>query len=164
MRAGPTASTLAALGRSWVECSHALPELQGPPTENLCLGCGKEIHARSTSCARCAVGDATQNMLNAARIGRQTANGPEAQEKRAITARKNALAQHSWKESNQPAWLTHELFAGKIQPLLSRVPMSVIRSALGVSKWYASKIRKGYRPHPRHWRVLAELVGAKAGL
>ena len=100
-------------------------------------------------------------MLNAATIGRLTANGPEAQAKRAIKARKNALAQHSWKESDQPAWLTPELFSEKIQPLLFSVPMSTIRSKLGVSKWYASKIRQGYRPHQRHWRTLAELVGIK---
>jgi hypothetical protein len=37
------------------------------------------------------VEDATKKMLDAARIGRLTANGPEAQAKRAIKARKNAL-------------------------------------------------------------------------
>jgi hypothetical protein len=98
-------------------------------------------------------------LLDAARIGRQTANGPEAQAKRAIKARRNALAQHAWKASDQPAWLTEELFEQKIQPLLAGIPMSAIRSALGVSNWYASKIRQGYRPHPRHWAILAELVG-----
>jgi hypothetical protein len=98
-------------------------------------------------------------MLNAARIGRQTANSPKARVKRANTARKNALAQHSWKETDQPEWLNTELFSKRIQPLLSNIPMSVIRSSIGVSNWYASKIRKGYRPHPRHWRALAELVG-----
>jgi hypothetical protein len=36
-------------------------------------------------------------LLDAARIGRQTANSSEAQLKRATTQRKNALAQHSWK-------------------------------------------------------------------
>src|ERR1700750_2108439 len=44
--------------------------------------------------------------LDVARIGRQSANGPEAQEKRAHTQRRNAVAQHSWKASDQPAWLT----------------------------------------------------------
>jgi len=101
-------------------------------------------------------------MLNAARIGRLTANGPEAQAKRATKAHKNALAQHSWKASDQPEWLTQELFEQKIQPLLANVSMSLIRSAIGVSKWYASKIRHGYRPHPRHWLALAKLVGASA--
>jgi hypothetical protein len=97
-------------------------------------------------------------MLDAARIGRLTANGPEAQKKRAIKARVNALAQHSWKESDLPAWLTSELFTKEIQPLLASVSMSAIRSTLGVSKWYASKIRQGYRPHPRHWKNLFQLV------
>jgi len=27
------------------------------------------------------------------------------------------------------------------------------------SRWYAGRIREGYRPHPRHWPALAELVG-----
>jgi hypothetical protein len=51
-------------------------------------------------------------------------------------------------------------FSQKIQPVLSNVATSVIRSSIGVSRWYASRIRQGYRPHPRHWKVLAELVGA----
>jgi hypothetical protein len=128
-------------------------------SENLCPGCGKRIRSDSLTCIRCAVPNATKNMLDAARIGRQTANGPKAQVKRAIKARKNALARHAWKESDQPAWLTRELFAQKIQPLLSRISMSAIRSAIGVSNWYASKIRQGHRPHPRHWQALAGLVG-----
>jgi hypothetical protein len=87
------------------------------------------------------------------------ANSPEAQAKRAIKARKNAQAQHSWKALDQPAWLTQELFEQNIQPLLANVSMSGIRSSIGVSKWYASKIRQGYRPHRRHWEALAKLVG-----
>ena len=101
---------------------------------------------------------AVNRRLLCLRIGRQTANGPEAQAKRTIKARKNALAQHSWKASEQPARLTQELFEQKIQPRLANVSMSVIRSSIGVSKWYASKIRQGYRPYPRHWEALAELV------
>jgi len=128
------------------------------PTDNLCPGCGKKIRSESKTCVQCGVPTSTKNMLSAARIGRLTANGAEAQAKRAIKARTNALAQHSWKMADQPAWLTPELFSQKIQPLLSTVPMSAIRSALGVSKSYASKIRKGYRPHPRHWLGLAKLA------
>jgi hypothetical protein len=40
-------------------------------------------------------GEVTKNMLGAAKIGRQTANGPIARAKRANTQRKKALAQHS---------------------------------------------------------------------
>src|SRR5207248_1464758 len=43
-----------------------------PRPETLCRGCGKSINASRQHCARCAVDDATKNMLNAAQIGRQT--------------------------------------------------------------------------------------------
>jgi hypothetical protein len=36
---------------------------------------------------------------------------------------------------------------------------SAIASRIGVSRWYAGRIREGYRPHPRHWLALAELIG-----
>jgi CRISPR-associated endonuclease Cas1 len=138
------------------------PRIRFPKSVHLCPGCGKTIQDRSGECARCAVGTATKKMVDAARIGRLTANGPEAQKKRAIKARANALAQHSWKECDQPGWLSSEFFIKKIQPLLASVPMSAIQSSIGVSKWYASKIRQGYRPHPRHWEALAHLVGVSA--
>jgi hypothetical protein len=49
---------------------------------------------------------------------------------------------------------------GKIQPLLSRTSTSVIAKRIGVSRWYAGTLRRGYRPHPRHWQALAELVSS----
>ena len=69
------------------------------------------------------------------------------------------IARASWKGSDQPAWLTAEVFSQKVQPLLANVSTPLIRSRIGVSRWYASKIRQGYRPHPRHWKALADLVG-----
>lgn len=53
--------------------------IRAPRRDNVCRGCGKAIRDRSTTCVSCSLGDATKNMLDAARIGRQTANGPEAQ-------------------------------------------------------------------------------------
>ncbi len=93
--------------------------------------------------------------------------GSDARQQMDLKRRQNArqkrvrmrLAQHSWNPSDQPKWITPELFAHKIQPALASVPVSVIRSSIGVSKWYAGKIRHGYRPHPRHWQALAQLVG-----
>jgi len=64
----------------------------------------------------------------------------------------------SWKEQGK-----EEVFQQKIQPQLAKVPMSVIRSSIGVSKWCASKTRQGYRPHPRHWDTLARLAGISGG-
>jgi hypothetical protein len=106
--------------------------------------------------------NATKNMLNAAQIGRRTANGPKAQLKRTITQRQNAIAQHAWKPSDQPAWLTEKFYAEKIQPLLASLSASAIARHISVSPWYAGRLREGYRPHPRHWRALAELVGVSA--
>ena len=144
------------------EAKGALPlpsTISAPRRDNLCRGCGKTIQDGRTNCVRCAVDDATKSMLDAAKIGRQTANSPEAQLKRANTQRKNALAQHSWKSSDQPAWLTETFYSEKVQPVLAGIPASAIARRISVSRWYAGRIREGYRPHPRHWQALAKLVG-----
>jgi hypothetical protein len=66
----------------------------------------------------------------------------------------------NWKPSDLPAWLTRDVYVTQIQPALSGIAKSRIRSALGVSEPYSSDIRAGKRvPHPRHWQVLAKLVG-----
>jgi hypothetical protein len=88
-----------------------------------------------------------------ARIGRVAAQKPEARAKHSESARIHALARSSWDPSSQPVWLTEECFLKKIQPLLAIASASAIRRCIGVSHCYASKIRQGYRPHPRHWRV-----------
>jgi CRISPR-associated endonuclease Cas1 len=138
------------------------PTISAPRRDNLCRGCGKTIQDGRENCATCAVGDATKNMLDAARIGRQTANSRDAQLKRANTQRKNALAQHAWKSSDQPAWLTDTFYSEKVQPVITSMSASVIALQISVSRWYAGRIREGYRPHPRHWKALAELAGVSA--
>jgi CRISPR-associated endonuclease Cas1 len=139
------------------------PSIKSPRRDNLCRGCGKTIQDGRTNCTSCAVGDATKNMLDAARIGRATANSPEAQLKRANTQRENALAQHAWKPSDQPAWLTNAFYSEQVQPLLAAISASAIARQISVSRWYAGRIREGYRPHPRHWQGLAKLVGITDG-
>jgi len=135
------------------------PPIRPTRRDNLCPECGKTIRAESTKCASCAVGDATKNMLDAARIGRQIANSPEARLKQANTQRKNALAQHAWKPSGQPVWLNEKFYMTKIQPVLASMSASAIARKLSVSRCYAGRIREGYRPHPRHWQALAKIAG-----
>ncbi len=130
-----------------------------PRAENLCRGCGKAISVGRQHCANCAVSPATERLVSASRLGRAAAQTPEVLAKQADSQRRHSTARSSWDESSQPAWLNPELFSQKIQPLLSNVVTSVIRSRIGVSRWYASRIRQGYRPHPRHWQALAALVG-----
>jgi hypothetical protein len=126
--------------------------------ENLCRGCGKSINPGREHCANCAVSPATRRLAIASRLGRAAAKAPEALAKQAASQRRHSRARISFDKSSQPAWLTPELFSQKIQPLLASVSTSAIRSCIGVSRWYASKIRKGCRPHPRHWQALARLV------
>ena len=140
-------------GKVWIQ------SVNFSKSDHLCRGCGKTIPDGRTNCATCAVGDATKNMLDAARIGRETANGAEAQLKRANTHRKNALAQHAWKASDQPAWLTDKFYSEKVQPVIASMSASVIARQISVSRWYAGRIREGYRPHQRHWQALTKLAG-----
>ena len=135
------------------------PMLRVSRAENLCRGCGKSISAGRQHCASCAVNPATGRLAIASRLGRAAAQTPGALAKQAASQRRHATARSAWDESSQPGWLTPELFSQKIQPLLSNVSTSVIRSTIGVSRWYASRIRQGYRPHPRHWQALAKLAG-----
>jgi len=51
------------------------------------------------------------------------------------------------------------VYVEKIQPRLAGVPILRIARLLGASNGYAGDIRKGHRPHPRHWLALAQLVG-----
>jgi CRISPR-associated endonuclease Cas1 len=137
-----------------------LPSPISPPRrENLCRGCGKTIQIGRTNCADCAIGGATERLISAASLGRVAARSPEARARHVASRRRHAQARSAWDISKQPAWLTSEMFSQQIQPLLANIPTAAIRSGLGVSRWYAGKIRQGYRPHPRHWQALAQLVG-----
>lgn len=140
-----------------------VPVVKHPTPEHVCSGCGKPVQDRSAHCADCAVDGATERLAKAARIGRVAARAPEARAKHKASRRRHAQASSEWDTSTQPAWLTAEMYSQKIQPLLAGVSTSAIRSRIGVSRWYASRIREGYRPHPRHWLALAQLVGVDPG-
>jgi len=135
-----------------------VPEVKQPKPDHVCGGCGKPVRPSRSNCANCAIDGATKRLANAARIGRVAARSLEARAKHAESERRQAKARAAWDASSQPAWLTSELFSQQIQPLLAGVSSAAIRSRIGVSRWYAGRIRQGYRPHPRHWLALAKLV------
>ncbi len=140
-----------------------LPSPISPPRrENLCRECGKTIQIGSTNCGECAIGGATERLIGAAKLGRVAARNPEARAKHVASRRRHAEACSAWDASTQPTWLTDEVFRQQIQPLLRKVPTSAICSRIGVSRWYAGRIREGYFPHPRHWQALADLAGITA--
>jgi CRISPR-associated endonuclease Cas1 len=135
------------------------PKTKMPKVTHTCRGCGKPISNGRESCLSCSIPASTERLIEGARVGRVAARTHEARTKHAESARERALACHRWNSSSQPAWLTPEFFSKEIQPRLANVRTSVIRRRLGVSSWYASKIRQGQnRPHPRHWKSLAQLA------
>ena len=126
----------------------------------LCNNCGKEIIGDSIHCKSCATEIMTPQRNAAGKLARVAALTSDAQLKRAATQQINALAQHAWKSSDQPAWLTPKFYSEQIRPALLSVRGSLIARALKVSSSYARDIRKGgVVPHPRHWATLANLVG-----
>jgi CRISPR-associated endonuclease Cas1 len=134
-------------------------QLRAPRPQNVCRGCGKPIRDEHTHCAQCAVDGATARLADAARLGRLASRTPQARAKQGATQRKQCNAQVSWSASSQPQWLTENFYSEKIQPLLARASTSAIARNIGISRNHAARIRKGYRPHPRHWVALAQLVG-----
>jgi CRISPR-associated endonuclease Cas1 len=145
-----------AKGKVWIST------VEPPKTGHFCRGCGKTITNESTHCAGCAVEAATTRLISAASLGRVAARSPEARAKHGATRRRHAKACSKWDASTQPAWLTDQVYTEKIQPQLARMSTSVVASRIGVSRWYAGRIRQGYRPHPRHWLTLAQMVGLES--
>jgi CRISPR associated protein Cas1 len=133
--------------------------IKSPKNDHVCRGCGKTIPNGSTHCADCAVDSATERLIGVASQGRMAARTPEARAKHGATRRRHAKACSEWDASKQPRWLTDQVYTEKIQPQLAQMSASAIASRIGVSRWYAGRIREGYRPHSRHWQTLAQLVG-----
>lgn len=136
-----------------------VPPVKVPRPERVCHGCGKTVQSDSIHCAECDVDIATKRLVEVARAGRVAGHTPEAIAKEAATHRKHAQARAAWNPAKQPTWLTGQVFSEKIQPALAHASASAIAKRIGVSRWYAGRIREGYRPHPRHWQALAKLAG-----
>jgi CRISPR-associated endonuclease Cas1 len=136
-----------------------VPSVKAPKPERVCRGCGNTIQRDATNCGECDIKIATNRLVEVAKAGRVAGHTAEAIAKEAATHRKHAQAKAAWNLTKQPSWLTERVFSGSIQPALARASATAIAKRIGVSRWYAGRIREGYRPHPRHWQALAQLVG-----
>jgi hypothetical protein len=126
----------------------------------VCRICGLSIDSGKRYCRTCQITFAIEQVVVASPAGRVATVSATAQAQRSATKRLNDRAIKNWDPASQPPWLTEEVYAEKIQPLLAAVRPADIMNAIGVSWLYASQIRRGMkRPHPRHWAKLAELVG-----
>jgi len=138
-----------------------LPLPPAPQAPRVCPRCGASVKAGKSHCAPCAIAIQRHGFLKIAEQGRIASHTPDAELKRGATQRKRHEAQGRWHIWSHPAWLTEQFYSEQIQPRLSKVEVKRIAASLGVSNTYASYIRAGRRrPHPRHWKPLAQLVGA----
>jgi CRISPR-associated protein Cas1 len=134
------------------------PQTEAPP--KVCHSCGGVVLTGKQVCAKCLAGQGRERMERIGAMGRIAAQSPKAQARRSATRRRNAAAERAWKPSDQPDWLTPDFYGNQVQPLLSGLTPKALMSALNVSNPYALDVRAGRRrPHPRHWRALAILVG-----
>ena len=136
-----------------------VPSVKAPKPERVCRGCGKTVQRDSTNCGECDLRIATKRLVEVAKAGRVAGHTPEAIAKEAATHRRHAQARVAWNPAKQPTWLTEQVFSERIQPVLAQASATAIAKRIGVSRWYAGRIREGYRPHPRHWQALADLAG-----
>jgi CRISPR-associated endonuclease Cas1 len=129
-------------------------------TPRLCKLCGTSISGHQKFCSACAPTNSKEALVEAARKGRIAAQTPTALARLAEKQRSHRLAERAWNPADQPDWLDDKAYAQQIHPRLIDVAISTIALTLGVSLPYASDIRAGRRrPHPRHWLILARLVG-----
>ena len=139
----------------WRSPSWTTPRLPSP-----CERCGGERPRGARLCRSCANRQQTASFEAVLEGARRHAHGVEAQQRRALRARENAVAVAQWEESGAPK-LSALVYDREVRPLVSKQSTAVIASTLGVSESYAAQVRKGERrPHPRHWASLATLSGA----
>jgi CRISPR-associated endonuclease Cas1 len=140
-----------------------------------CLQCGKLLHGRSKRfCSRQCFQAYNMEVI----VPRLAAAGPEwlagmrragadptkssaAGKKRAMVNAARAKERKAWEKDHSEVDIEKEKrrFKSEILPKLARIPLSRIAKASGLSKRYASMIRRGlYLPHPRHYRILEEIA------
>jgi hypothetical protein len=135
------------------------PSLSLPQPTHLCRTCGKNATRGYERCGSCRAAISTERLVEAAFKGRLLSHLPDATAKRIAGRRRHAAAIRAWKSTDQPEWLTEEVYRRDIQSKLASVKLPTLMAAMGISKPYAINIRNGKRlPHPRHWLRLAELV------
>lgn len=156
--AGP-ATRLTQQRRSRTGEDLSLRSVPTPRPPSVCRICGKPVTQGNTFCKSCALNESKNAILKVAAIGRTMAHTRQAQARRSETMRRQMTGRTSWSPADLPKWLTERVYREKIQRMLAGYPATIIASALGVSKPYATDISKGKRvPHPRHWLTLAGLA------
>lgn len=142
------------------------PAALPPPVEpaippRVCGDCGVTMKSGQQQCRSCYRRALAARVRKLAKEGQKKSRLPEARAKHSQTKRRQDAAARAWDPATQPEWLTENVYAERIGPALLVVSAARIAQALGVSVSYATGIKKGlFRPHPRHWSILADLASA----
>ncbi len=130
-----------------------------PRHEKICADCGADV-VNGRYCGACSAEAARRTMADIASFSHMK---PKSKKEKARVSRllsNHAVANTWWDPSSLPSWLTEGCYVQRIQPLLRTKKVREIAEAIQVSELYAGFIRSGRRrPHPRHWQLLAQLVG-----
>jgi CRISPR-associated protein Cas1 len=130
----------------------------------LCEVCGAE-GIKNRYCKSCAVEISRENMARIALIGHSRPKTQRVKNRISKKISDHAVANTWYDPKTLPGWLTEEYYVQKIQPLLRQKKVREIAHAMKVSLPYAALVRSGRRrPHPRHWQMLARIVGISLDL
>jgi CRISPR-associated protein Cas1 len=130
-----------------------------PRQVKICEVCGAE-GVKNRYCRSCAVDAMRETMAQVALLGHAKPKSKKTKARISKALSDHAVANTWWDPSSLPSWLTEQFYVEQIQPLLKGKKVREIAEAMQVSQPYAAFVRSGRRrPHPRHWQVLAKLVG-----
>ena len=131
-----------------------------PRQVKICEVCGAE-EVKNRYCRSRAVDASRGTMAQVALLGHTKPKSKRTKASISKTLSDHAVANTWWDPSSLPSWLTEQCYVQEIQPQLRTIKVREISEAMQVSKPYAALVRAGRRrPHPRHWGILAKLVGA----
>ena len=128
--------------------------------QRVCVDCGTPAKRNRDRCNVCSNAESTKALVEGAKLGRIVASGTEAQRSRIATQLRHDAARREWERRGESS-ISEEVYRTQVQPKLKNVTLRAIMEALQVSVVYASHIRRGRLPHPRHWFTLARYVGIK---
>src|SRR3989442_1135198 len=92
-----------------------LPVMEPPRPPGVCRVCGASIRFGRSYCASCAVAVSREGLIEAAKLGRVAGHSPEARAKQAEKQRRHVATLKAWNPSDQPDWLTEQVYREKIQ-------------------------------------------------
>jgi hypothetical protein len=130
-----------------------------PRHQKICADCGADV-VNGCYCGACSAEAARRTMADIASFSHLKPKSKKEKTRISKVLSNHAVANTWWDPSSLPSWLTEECYVQRIQPLLKTKKVREIAAAIQVSELYAGFIRSGRRrPHPRHWQLLAQLVG-----